>query len=162
VPEFTEQVRIARSAGDVWTVLSDFGNVADWAPFVVRSFRTTDGDLGVGSRRFLRHRWGFTLDEAVTRWEEDRCFSYRVFGAPYPLRELHEVWSISPNGRGVVLTTQMTYEVHLGALGRLVDRLVVRRLLRRAIRIGHRGLKEHIEGRAPIAASGAAPPEPRL
>jgi len=142
---FAEQVTIERPPHEVWSVLADFGNVEAWAPFVVRSYVTTNGDLGVGSRRILEHRLGFLLDEAVTEWDEGSSFSYAVFGAPFPLMQFQESWSIEPTPSGATLTTRMSYGVRFGPVGALIDWLVIRHLLRRAIKKGHRGLKRHVE-----------------
>lgn len=153
---FEERVYIDRAPTDVWRVLADLAGVADWAPFVTRSRLTTNGDLGVGSRRVLRHHLGFTLHEAVTEWTEGTGFSYTVFGAPYPLEAFRETWRVEPTATGTTVTTRMTYRLRLGPLSALADRILVRHLIRRALRLGHRGLKRHLESSFDAAGADVA------
>lgn len=158
MPEVTEdiieRVAIERRRDDVWEVLADFANVAEWAPFLTQSRVITEGDVGIGSRRLIRHRWGFRLYETVNEWEEGEHMAYAVRGAPYPIEGLRESWRIAGNGNGTVVTTRVGYRVRLGSAGALLDRIVIRPMMRRTMRHGLEALKGRLERARPASQTG--------
>lgn len=50
MPETTETTTFRRPADEVFDLLADFGNLADWDPMFDRSRRIDDGPLDVGAR----------------------------------------------------------------------------------------------------------------
>ena len=62
----TEQTSILASDKDLWSVMEDFGGVYKWAPYIHKSALAGRQTTGVGTCRFLRHVWGFILEEVVT------------------------------------------------------------------------------------------------
>ncbi|MDH3940324.1 MAG: SRPBCC family protein, partial [Xanthomonadales bacterium] len=81
-----ERVEIRAPKEAVWDALADFGGVADWAPYMKSSHLIGDLESGIGTRRGMRHAWGFQFEEAVTRWDEGLGYSFDVFKAPYPMK----------------------------------------------------------------------------
>ena len=141
----TEQVKIRASLDIVWTVLADFGNVADWAPNMRRSKLVGSQQTGVGTRRIMHHHLGFNFEEAVTEWIDEQGYSFDVYRAPYPMVDVHENWSVNhENGVSTVLT-RVNYGMRLGLPGRLLDRVLVQYIVRREMRAGLRGLNQYIE-----------------
>lgn len=97
----------------------------------------------------LRHVWGFHLEEVITAWDDGRGYSFAVVKPPFPIASVHETWTVDQRSRETRATTVVEYDVRLGALGRLVDVLLIRRLIRREMRRGLAGLKRHIEAAPP-------------
>ena len=140
-----ERIEIEAPDEVVWGLLANFGDVANWAPFMRTSHLIGPQSSGVGTRRAMRHAWGFRFEEVVTQWHEGKGFAFDVLKAPYPMKSVKEVWVLgSENGRTVV-ETQVRYDVHLGRIGAAVDWLLVRFVVRREMRAGLRGLKECAE-----------------
>ena len=129
----------------VWQTLRDFGDVAKWAPRIVRSRPTSGHAEGVGVRRVFRHLWGFQLEEVVTAWDEGRGYSFDVLGAPPPLKNVREAWTIDTVSTGARVSTTVEYEMGLGAIGHLIDWMLVRHLIRAEMRLGLAGLKQYVE-----------------
>jgi ligand-binding SRPBCC domain-containing protein len=145
-----ERVEIDAPLPAVWTVLADFGAVADWAPYMRASSLAGEVRSGVGMRRAMRHAWGFRFEEAVTQWHDGKGFSFDVVRAPYPMKDVKETWAVSSEDGRTVVATQVRYRMQLGLIGRVVDAMLVRLIVRREMRAGLRGLKEFAErGRAP-------------
>jgi hypothetical protein len=143
--KLTENIRISRPKHEVWSLLADFGNVADWAPYMKSSHLLGDIQGGVGMKRGMRHAWGFRFEESVTRWLDGGGFSFDVLRAPFPMRDVKESWELNhENGISTVSTT-VTYGMKLGPFGTLIDWLLVRFVVRREMRAGLRGLKLHCE-----------------
>jgi uncharacterized membrane protein len=150
-----ERVEIGAPADRVWEVLADFGNVAGWAPYMRSSHLIGDRHSGIGMRRGMRHAWGFRFEEVVTQWHEGKGFAFDVLKAPFPMKDVKEVWVLAPEDGHTAVETQVRYGTHLGFLGGIVDWLLVRFVVRREMRAGLRGLKEFTEREVdPVASPG--------
>lgn len=131
---------IAHPPEAVWEVLADFGSVAKWAPRMKDS-RITSGQInGVGTRRVMRHVWGFRIVETVTSWDQGVGFSYRLDQAPAPLRGVVETWRVEPEADGTRVRTCVSYATGWAGFGRLLDRCLVRFLIEREMASSLRSL----------------------
>jgi len=146
--ELTERIDIKTPPQAVWDVLADFGGVADWAPYMRKSHLVGERKSGAGTRRIMRHAWGFRFEECVTEWNEGGGFSFDVFRAPYPMKEVKESWVAGRDNGLSTVTTRVTYHMHLGIVGKFIDWLVVRFVVQREMRAGLRGLKHYLENGA--------------
>ena len=140
-----ERVEIDAPAERVWAILADFGRVADWAPYMRRSHLIGSLESGIGMRRGMRHAWGFRLEEVVTQWHEAKGFAFDVLKAPYPMRDVKEVWVLGAENGHTVVETQVRYGMRLGIIGRTLDHLMVRFIVSREMRVGLGGLKRYAE-----------------
>lgn len=145
----TERVDIQASEDAVWEVLNDFGGVARWAPYLRSASLVGDRERGVGSRRVMRHFWGFRLEESVVEWEDHAGYTFEVRIVPYPITDVRESWSLAGGNPHVTVTSRVHYDMRLGWLGRLLDHVLVARLIRREMRAGLRGLQDYVESRRP-------------
>jgi len=139
--------RIAIEAGTerVWAILADFGDVSSWAPYMKSSQLVGAQNSGVGTRRAMRHAWGFRFEECVTQWHEGHGYAFDVLKAPFPMRDVKETWALTAENGHTVLATQVRYGMRLGPLGRLLDWGLVRFVVRREMRAGLEGLKRFAE-----------------
>ena len=122
----------------VWKVLEQFGSVDQWAPGMYSSSLSGEQASGVGTRRVMRHRWGFRIEEEVTRWVEGEGMSFVLTKAPFPMQNVHETWDIVEQNGATRIVTTVTYEMGVGVLGSMLDQLLVRFVVEREMR---RGLK---------------------
>jgi hypothetical protein len=141
----SERIEIKAPTQAVWDVLADFGSVADWAPYMRKSHLVGDRQSGTGTRRAMRHAWGFRFEECVTEWNEGDGYSFDVFRAPYPMKEVKESWVAGRHNGLSTVTTRVSYHMHLGSVGKLIDWLIVRFVVKREMRAGLRGLKQYLE-----------------
>ena len=141
----SERVYIHAPEKAVWHVLADFGNVADWAPYMRESRLIGDIERGVGVRRWMRHAWGFRFEETVTEWNEGIGYCFDVLRAPYPMKDVRETWVAADDNGVTTLRTRVTYDMHLGPLCRFLDWLLVRFVVKREMRAGLGGLKRYLE-----------------
>jgi len=130
---------------NVWDLLADFGGVSDWAPYMKTSHLIGDIQSGVGMRRGMRHAWGFRFEETVTHWHEGKGFSFNVFRAPFPMKDVRESWVVHHEDGLSTVSTQVTYDMRLGPIGQAIDWLLVRFIVTREMRAGLRGLKQYSE-----------------
>jgi len=129
----------------VWDAMADFGSAAPWAPGMRESSLKGEQKTGIGTQRVMRHVWGFRIEEIVTEWVDGSGFSFDLLKAPYPLRDVNETWVLRPDGNRALLTITVTYDMHLGSIGGLLDAVLVRFLIAREIRLGILGLKHYVE-----------------
>jgi len=146
--QIKEGIEIALPVDIVWAALENFGEVAVWAPYMRRSALIGEQKTGIGTRRRLHHAWGFRLEETVTGWIDGCGFAFDVNRAPYPMKNVREAWVIEHEGDRTIIGTSVEYEMHLGSLGSLLDRVLVQYIVRREMRAGLRGLKAYLEREA--------------
>ena len=140
-----EIIEIKASTQAVWEVMADFGSAAIWAPDMLRSSLKGEKKTGVGTYRVLRHAWGFRIEEIVTQWSDGAGYSFELVKAPFPMRDVHETWVLKPDNGHALLTITVSYDMHLGLLGALLDAVLVRFVVAREMRLGICGLKHHVE-----------------
>jgi ligand-binding SRPBCC domain-containing protein len=94
------------------------------------------GDLiSLAVRQFpspFTRRWSVRID----RVEEPFAVVDVALAGPFPVWRHEHLFAAAGDGR-TLLTDRVTYELPFGGLGRLADRLVVRRVLRRTFRARH-------------------------
>jgi len=139
-----EQVSIPAAQSAVWAVLEDFGGVAKWAPNMRRSKLVGNQATGKGARRIMHHHLGFNFEEVITDWNPGSGYSFEVYRAPYPMKNVRENWCVTDRNGQSLVSTQVTYSMALGRVGRLLDSLLVRHIVQREMRNGLNGLKKHI------------------
>jgi ligand-binding SRPBCC domain-containing protein len=136
-----EAIEIGAPLDTVWSILENFGDVAAWAPYMRHSALIGEQKTGVGTRRKLRHDWGFHIEEAVTNWDTGRGFVFAVVKAPYPMKDVRETWMIEHANGHTTVTSTVEYSMGLAWLGLLLDYSLVQHIVRREMRAGLRGLK---------------------
>lgn len=146
----------------VWTVLADFGGVAKWAPGMRRSGLQGDLTAGVGTRRVMRHRWGFKIEERITDWVEGESYAFVLLRAPFPMRDVHETWNLESREGQTKIITSVSYRMGLGVLGAVLDVLLVRFLVKREMRAGLRALVGYAERNSVVENIFQAPPTPAV
>lgn len=140
-----EHVAIESDRELVWSVLADFGDVAAWAPYMRVSHLIGSRETGIGTRRAMRHQFGFRFEECVTAWNEGTGFEFDVLKAPWPMKDVSESWTLQTQGSRCLVTSRVEYGMKMGVMGALLDWLLVRFVVRREMRSGMRGLKSHVE-----------------
>lgn len=141
----TMSVTIARSAEDVFTVLSDVENAALWSSNVIEEVLLTPGPLLQGSRRraTVRGFAGRTMQneaEMVEFEQQDRRMVVELLDAPFPTRIVIELtpvdggmrldWTAIISPRGLLSPTagliawfhRLAFEKDLRSLKALMDR----------------------------------------
>jgi len=142
-----QRIDIQASEGAVWVVLNDFSGVAQWAPYLRHSRLVGGRHSGVGSYRVMRHYWGFRLEEEVVEWTDGTGYTFDVVVVPFPMKDVRETWALEPGNPHVTVTTSVEYDMRIGMLGSILDRVLVRHLIRREMREGLKGLRRYVESR---------------
>ncbi len=146
----TKQTKINAPANEVWGAIADFGGVYKWAPNVSSSYSTTEANGGVGAGRHCEVPGFGGIDEEIVEWKEGHSYKYQVENIG-PIGKLVNEWSVTSDGNNSLVTTNVSYHMRFGIMGALMDRLIVRRSIRKAMAQGQAGLKGYVETRMAMA-----------
>jgi uncharacterized protein YndB with AHSA1/START domain len=129
----------------LWALLADLEAVQHYNPGVRRA--AIEGSLrtGVGARRSCELSPRGRVVERVTHWEPGRAIGLELEEHDWPVEFMRWVTRIEPHGRGTRLTQSLEYEVKLGPVGWLLDRLVMRRKLTVTLDAVFASLARHAE-----------------
>lgn len=120
---------IAAEASVVWALLADFPHIDAFNPHLSRSLQIGDTPAeGVGAERRCELKDGRGwLEERVVDWRPGEGYTVEIVAGVMPIRAVRTTLAVTPNGAGSRAIMQMSYTPKLGALGRLLDRLMLRR-----------------------------------
>ena len=144
--ELRTEIEIDASPERVWEVLADFGGVSNWAPTITESRSLTEANEGVGAERTCDHVKMGTLEERIVDWEEGERYAYIVTkGLPMPMKSLKNDWSTASANGATRVDLKMVFETKFGPLGRMMEAMLLRRMMRKEMAITLAGLKYHVE-----------------
>ncbi len=143
----TRAITIDAPPDAVWTVLADFGAIAEWAPNVDHSSPMTDPSTGVGAAR--RVQVGrLTLVERVVAWEPPTSLAYELEGLPPVVSGATNTWTIEPAAGGSTVTLTTRVEPGPRPPHRLAAKLVARKLAGASDEL-LAGLEHHVYRKVP-------------
>lgn len=132
-----------------WRRLRDLSSPHLYVPGLTEAALAGPQREGVGTRRQVRRGRMPVVDETVTAWREAEGVTLRLHrganGPPPPFRQLFFDYGLAERGGRVWLVNRMRYEVGLGPLGALLDRLLLRRIVARELRDVTLAQKIHYE-----------------
>ena len=155
---FNEQIHIHAPRSAVWKALAAFDRISDWEPGYASSEYATDQREGVGTSRDVQVETPLGARHVlhvVTHWDSGVELGWEALDADVPLIDTAEaVVRLTTSGDTTIVDTEFTYNLKYGPLGRVVDRLVMRKQMKGAVTGFLRSLKAHVE--AGIGDSGDA------
>jgi ribosome-associated toxin RatA of RatAB toxin-antitoxin module len=152
MPEIAAKVNVDASPERLWEVLSDFGGVANASPTIASSRLTSEITAGVGATRHCDLTVGkATTKERVTRWDIGTGLDVEIFdGTMLPFRRAEAKFRIEPDGGASALTGTIVYEMKFGVVGKVMDKLMVRRQWTRNWKDTLAGFKHLAETGTPV------------
>ncbi|PCJ82565.1 MAG: hypothetical protein COA49_00425 [Bacteroidetes bacterium] len=141
---FTKQIIIDASKQKVWQIVSDLGGIYRYNPGVSKSYYTTDITDGIDAARICELQPTGKIMETVTHWNEGEGFSLRVdpiekappvknFSGKFQLKEI--------TGIRTQITVTINYDMKLGAIGLLLNNLIIQAKMEEGIKDLLEGLK---------------------
>jgi hypothetical protein len=145
-----------------WENLRDLTRARHYVPGLTDTVITTDQKEGIGASRIVTHKQFGEMDETVVEWEEGVGMTVRLHKGAKPATpfkkatfryEFRPASDASSDGAHCEIHTSMTYELPFGALGRLLDRLFVGRILRQSVVDSAVCLAENYQTGQPVPSS---------
>lgn len=143
-------VTIAMPRARAWARLRDLSLAHNYVPGLVRTELHCGACEGVGASRRVYQGGTRWLDETVIEWVDGHGFVIRLHredsGAPAPFVEASfRYWLEDEGAAQTRLTTTLAYTPRWGAVGRLLDRLLLARAIGANVRAVATGLRDYYE-----------------
>ena len=146
--EFKKQIIIDASKEAVWKIVSNLGDIYKFHPGVSKSYYTTDREEGVGAARVCELQPAGKILETVKNWDNGNGFVLQIDPiekAP-PVKEFTGHFQlIKVNAETTRVTLTINYEMKLGLIGDLLNKLIIKSKMEEGIEGLLAGLKTHME-----------------
>lgn len=143
------RITINASVDELWKVLSDLEELDQYDPTVRSSTIISDQRTGLNAKRKVLMRDGKNwFEEKVTEFEPGRALCYQLTDCSFPIEGLRHSYRFKPTPTGTEVEQVMEYTVKFGLLGRLLDRVMIRKQTSAGIQKFFAGLKVHVERKA--------------
>lgn len=143
------RITVNASVDELWNVLSDLEELDKYDPTVKTSTIISTERTGLNAKRKVLMRDGKNwFEEKVTEFEPGRSLYYHLTDCSFPIEGLRHSYRFKPTPTGTEVEQVMEYTVKFGLLGRLLDRVMIRKQTSAGIQKFFAGLKAHVERKA--------------
>ena len=158
-----ETLTSSAAPATVWPFLADFGAIDVFNPALKQSFSLEGGpDHGLGAMRQCDMADGKNyIRERVINWEAGKTYTVEIYEGTMPMTLIHATLSVDPHAKGSLLAMQIDYTPKFGLLGKLMDVLVMRRMMRGQMQRVIGGLDATASKKSKIKLSMRADPQAR-
>lgn len=134
-----------------WEKLRDFTLAPNYVPGVKSVRITTDKKEGVGTSRYLLPN---KMNETIIEWDDGNGFILKLHkdngSAPAPFKEAGFVYAIEDDGEKTKFNIALTYTMGMGAFGRILNDLLLGKIISSTIRNVGISLKHFYETGEPV------------
>jgi len=154
---FTVTRSLDASPAEVWSVLADFGNIAEWNPNLSASRLLGEQAGGVGTTRQCDLKDGKNyVRERVTTWEDGRRMEIDIYEGTMPLKSAIATIVLEPAGpRRTKVIASMSFVPKGGAVRKVATEVFMKPMMKHMFGRLVRGLKEHVEAQGETAQVAA-------
>ncbi len=118
---FTVSRETTQGRDELWAVLADFPNIADWTAGLTASHATSERTSGVGAQRHCDLSSGGTLEETVREWDEGHTLTISIDEVTkVPLKRATSTFRIDKSAKGHTITMETDFTPKGGPFGRLL------------------------------------------
>ena len=143
------RITVNASVQELWTVLTDLEALDKYDPTVKTATIISTQRTGLNAARKVLMRDGTNwFEEKITEFEPGRSLCYQLTDCSFPIKGLRHSYRFKPTPSGTEVEQVMEYTVKFGLLGRVLDRLMIRKQTSAGIQKFFSGLKAHVERKA--------------
>jgi len=129
---------------EVWAVLADYPNIADWNDGITKSYATSEATEGVGAKRHCDLAPVGTLEETIQEWQpEERLVISIDETSRLPIKRGWMTFTMAEAGESTSYAMNYEYEPKGGPLGAIFGSVIDGRL-----RKGFAGFMDQLEAAA--------------
>ena len=147
---FATETRIEAPVDEVWRALGEIGDIYRWNPGVRASHTTSEEEAGLGVTRYCDLGGKNYLDEEVVAWQPNEKLTMRITGTNLPFETADIRFTLRPENGATVVTVSPLYKLKYGVMGKMLDRVYVRKSYQKGMEALLAGLKAHVEGEAKV------------
>ena len=138
INEASFRVYVGLSRERAWELLRDLSLAHNYVPGLIDTKITTLQKEGVGASRKVYQKRTRGIDETVEEWNDGYGFLIRLHrgyaGPPFPFKESWFRYALEDDGAGIQLITSLIYVMRWGLVGRLLDKILLNRIIKGRIR----------------------------
>lgn len=129
----------------VWQALVDLPAVQHYNPGVKAATLNSGSHEGIGASRRCEFKDGGWAGERITDWSPGREIAMEIYEGTLPFASMQWRTTLIPEQTGTRVSQELRYRMRFGVLGRVLDKLMVRRKLDQGISAVFAGLKAYVE-----------------
>lgn len=128
----------------VWEALTKLDALHEYDPGIAKSVLRTK-PAGIGAERQCHIKAGGWFRERVTVWEPEKALEFTLHACTLPVQRLRHHYALRAENGGTRIDQTQEYTLKYGAVGAVLDALVVRRKWDTGVKSFFAGLKEYVE-----------------
>lgn len=143
-----------------WEILSDYQNIQVFHPMVDRVDKLSEAASGLGAKRRCNMYDKSSAVEEVVAWSEGKGYTVIITEATrMPVRDITARMSIEPvDANSSKAGMEMTYTPTWGVIGRVMDLLIIRLMMRKIFAKVIDGLELHAKTGQAVGKNGVLEP----
>ncbi|MFN8279741.1 MAG: SRPBCC family protein [Saprospiraceae bacterium] len=140
------EITVNASLDKVWSTLADLALLDQYDPTVMKSTLLSTEKTGIGAKRKVMMKDGKNwFEEKITIFKPNEALTYQLTDCSFPIKGLKHSYSFEKIGNQTKVIQVMEYTVKFGLLGKLLDRLMIRKQSDIGIKKFFTGLKSYAE-----------------
>ena len=157
--KFTRKMNLP--AKRVWEAINDHGGVYKFHPFVETSPLLSSNNSGLGAKRRCDFYDKTSVVEEVIRWENGKSLTVVLTEGSMPFSRAEATLRVVSTGENSSdASIEMDYDVKYGAVGWLMNKLMIRRKMEGLFATVLEGLERHGKTGALIGQGGVSLDQP--
>jgi uncharacterized protein YndB with AHSA1/START domain len=141
-----DEMTIHASPEALWRILTGLELLAAYDPTVKTATLLSTQETGLGAARRVTMRDGKNwFEEKIVVFEPNQALAYQLTDCSFPIQGLRHSYTFEQIGNQTKVRQVMAYTVKFGWLGRLLDRLMIRKQTDSGVKKFFAGLKEYAE-----------------
>jgi len=139
--------RIQVPSETIWKVISDFGAISKFNPYLKHSeLLEGSAECGLGTERQCDMKIGGSyMRERVIDWQEGASYTVDIYESPLPIKNIRTTLRIHPLNVGLCeVYMSSNYEPRFGFFGKVLDLLILRWMMRYMFAGMLKGLEKYV------------------
>lgn len=140
------EITVNASIEKVWDILSNLEALDQYDPMVKKSALISSEKSGINAKRKVDMKDGKNwFEEKVIVWKPNEALTYQLTDCSFPVNGLKHSYSFQKTGNQTRVIQVMEYKVKFGLLGKVLDKLMIRKQTDSGIKKFFSGLKNYVE-----------------
>lgn len=141
------QVFVNNTPEKVWEVLYDIESVEHYNPMVKKATCISTVQAGVNASRECKMIDESTVKERIIDVEPNKALTMELYESTWPVHDMKWRTAIEAKETGTLVTQKLEYKVKYGALGALLNTLMMRNKMDASLQEVFTGLKNYTESK---------------
>lgn len=144
--KLANDITINASIDKIWNILTDLEILDKTDPTVKKATLISEQKTGLEAKRKVLMLDGKNwFDEKITVFKPNEELVYQLTDCSFPIKSLKHTYTFQKNGTQIKVQQVMEYTVKFGILGRLMDKMMIRKQFNNGIKKFLNGLKSYAE-----------------